>query len=84
MLETVELKPEEIYVPVKLRKALDADAVEARAESYMEEGSQRPIQVRHDRERKRWVLVAGINRLEALKALGEETIEAMVVDARQH
>jgi ParB-like chromosome segregation protein Spo0J len=84
MLETVELKPEEIYVPVKLRKALDAGTVEARAESYMEEGSQRPIQVRHDRERKRWVLVAGINRLEALKALGEETIEAMIVDARQH
>ena len=84
MLETVELKPDEIYVPVKLRKALDAATVEARAESYLEEGDQRLIQVRHDPERKRWVLVAGVNRLEALKALGEEIIEAMIVDARQH
>ncbi|MAG95681.1 MAG: chromosome partitioning protein ParB [Rhodospirillaceae bacterium] len=84
MLETVELKLDEIYVPVKQRNSLDVGTVEARAESFMEEGSQRPIQVRHDKERKRWVLVAGINRLEALKALGEETIEAMVVDARQH
>ncbi len=84
MLETVELKADEIYVPVKLRKALDPGTVEARAESFLEEGSQRLIQVRHDKERKRWVLVAGVNRLEALKALGEEIIEAMVVDARQH
>jgi ParB-like chromosome segregation protein Spo0J len=32
----------------------------------------------------RFVLVEGLHRLEAAKALGEETIVALLVDARKH
>lgn len=68
---------DEIYVPVKRRKGLDAAKVEALAESILEEGQRTPIQVRPDKER--YVLVTGLHRLEALKALGEETIQALIV-----
>ncbi len=77
MLETVAIPVDEIYVPVKRRKGLDAAKVEALAESILEEGQRTPIQVRPDKER--YVLVTGLHRLEALKALGEETIQALVV-----
>ena len=77
MLEAVAIPVDEIYVPVKRRKDLEAAKVEALAESILEEGQRTPIQVRPDKER--YVLVTGLHRLEALKALGEETIQALVV-----
>ncbi len=46
----------------------------------MEEGQRRPILVRRDKER--FVLVDGLQRLEACKALGEQTITAIIVQAR--
>jgi ParB-like chromosome segregation protein Spo0J len=52
------------------------------AENYLDEVRQPPIQVRQDGDR--WVLVKGLHRLEALKALGEATVEALVVRARRH
>ena len=81
------LKPEavrlaEIYVPSKLRKTLDPRKVEVIAESVIEIGLQTPIQVRRDKDR--YVLVTGLHRLEALRALGEETIQALIVRARLH
>ena len=82
MLETVVLELEQIYVPVKLRKELNPKRLEMIAESLLEEERQPPIQVRHDG--KRWILVKGLHRLEALKALGEESVEAIVVRARRH
>ena len=77
MLETVVILVDEIYIPVKRRKDLDAAKVEALAESILEEGQRTPIQVRPDKER--YVLVTGLHRLEAVKALGEETVQALVV-----
>ena len=82
MLVTVVLKLEEIYVPVKRRKTLDADKVESIAESIIDDGQQTPIQVR--RGNGRFVLIEGLHRLEALKALGEDTIEVLIVSARKH
>ncbi|MBT6592303.1 MAG: ParB N-terminal domain-containing protein, partial [Rhodospirillaceae bacterium] len=41
-----------------------------------------PIQVRLGKDR--YVLIEGLHRLEAVKALGEETIVAIVVAARRH
>ena len=82
MLETVVLKLEEIYVPVKRRKTLDADKVESIAESIIDDGQRTPIQVR--RGNGRFVLIEGLHRLEALKALGEDTIEVLIVSARKH
>ncbi len=82
LLTTVVVKIEEIYVPTELRKQIDLQQVEAVAEKIMAETEKRPIQVR--RGKGRYVLVKGVHRLEARKALGEETIQAFVVRARQH
>jgi ParB-like chromosome segregation protein Spo0J len=80
-LKTVALTIEEIYVPVRLRKAVDQEKVQAIAEDIIENGQKSPIQVRRDENR--YVLVRGVHRLEALRALGEETIEALIVHARR-
>ena len=81
MLETEAVKLDEIYVPVKLRKTLDAAKVDALAESILEKGQEVPIQIRRDKER--FVLVTGLHRLEAVRALGEEMIDAIIVSARK-
>jgi len=71
----------DIYVPVKRRATLDQAAVTAIAESILEEGQKTPIQVRRDGER--LVLIEGLQRLEACRSLGEETIIGIVVRARR-
>ncbi len=71
----------QIYVPVKRRKTLDQAVVDRIAENMLEVGQLTPILVRQDRER--YVLVEGLHRLEACKALGEETIIGLLVQARQ-
>ncbi len=72
---------DEIYVPAKRRRTLDQEKVNAIAESMLEEGQKTPIQVRRDG--KRLVLVEGLQRLEACRSLGEETIIGIYVQARQ-
>jgi sulfiredoxin len=72
----------DIYVPVKRRGTLDAKVVSDIAESILAEGQQTPILVRRDGER--FVLVEGLHRLEACKALGETTIKGYVVQVRKH
>ncbi len=74
------LRIEDIYVPVKRRKTLDPTTVNAIAESMLEEGQRMPILVRRDG--KRLVLVEGLQRLEACRSLGEETIVGLIVQAR--
>jgi sulfiredoxin len=71
-----------IYVPVKRRATLKPETVKEIAESMLQAGQQTPILVRQDGER--FVLVEGLHRLEACKALGEETILGFLVDARKH
>jgi hypothetical protein len=75
-------KPEHIpidrvYVPVKRRKALDAEVVKRIAESILEVGQETPILVRRDKDRQ-FVLLDGFHRLEACKALGETAIMALI------
>ncbi|MEM7753323.1 MAG: ParB N-terminal domain-containing protein [Pseudomonadota bacterium] len=72
----------EIRVPVKRKKTLEADKVMALAEDILENGQTTPIRVRQDD--KGYVLIEGFHRLEALRALGEETIEGYRVKARLH
>ena len=79
------LKPErfpidKIYVPVKKRKNLKSKVVRELAESILENGQQAPILVRPDEDR--FVLVEGLHRLEACKALGETTIIGLLVSAQ--
>lgn len=73
----------DIYVPVKRRNTLEEDKVAALAESILEKGLEAPILVRKD-DKKGLVLVEGLHRLEACRALGEEKIECLLVQARQH
>ena len=72
----------DIYVPVKRRATLDQKRVDEIATSMLDKGQQAPIQVRADGGR--FVLVEGLHRLEAAKALGERTIFCFRVDARKH
>jgi sulfiredoxin len=72
----------DIYVPVKRRATLKPATVAELAASILEVGQQTPILVRRDGER--FVLVEGLHRLEACKALGEQTILGYLVDARKH
>ncbi|MEX3007266.1 ParB N-terminal domain-containing protein [Hoeflea sp. TYP-13] len=82
VMEKATFKIETIYVPVKRMKTLDKAIVDEIAESMLEEGQLTPILVRPDGDR--YVLVEGLHRLEACKALGEETVEGMIVRARRH
>lgn len=72
----------EIYVPAKRAKALDPDKVEALAQDILENGQKVPIRLREGKGR--YVLQEGLHRLEAMKALGEETIEGYLARARLH
>jgi sulfiredoxin len=82
MLKRENFPVDKIYVPVKRRGTLDPARVHAIAESMLKDGQQTPILVRADGAR--FVLVEGLHRLEAAKALGEETIVGFRVDARKH
>ena len=79
-LEDQIFRIEDIYVPIKRRRTVKPTTVSAIAESMLEEGQRTPILVRKDR--KRVVLVEGLQRLEACRLLGEETIVGLVVQAR--
>jgi ParB-like chromosome segregation protein Spo0J len=72
----------DIYVPSKRRGTLKPETVQQIAESMLQVGQQTPIQVRADGTR--YVLVEGLHRLEACKALGETTIAGYLVQAPKH
>lgn len=71
----------DIYVPAKRRTTLNPATVNEIAKSMLEVGQLTPILVRQDGER--FVLVEGLHRLEACKALGEKTIVGLLVQARR-
>lgn len=72
----------DIYIPVDRRKELDPERVEQRIQDLMDGHEDRPIQVREGKGR--YVLIKGVHRLEAHKAVGDETIQAFIVSARRH
>jgi ParB-like chromosome segregation protein Spo0J len=82
VLKRQMLAIQDVYVPVKRRQTLDTKKVDALAESMLAKGQETPILVRPDGTR--FVLVEGLHRLEACKALGETTIPAYLVQARRH
>lgn len=69
-------------MPVKRRATLEQKRVDEIAASMLDNGQQTPILVRPDGAR--FVLVEGLHRLEAAKALGEKTIIGFLVAARKH
>jgi ParB/RepB/Spo0J family partition protein len=78
-MKDVMVKIDEIYIPAAKRAPIDAEKVQALAESIAENGLQSPILLRPDKER--YVLVSGLHRLEACKALGETNVKANLVQA---
>lgn len=84
MLERQTIEIARVYVPAKRARTLDAARVEALAEDMLEHGQTTPIRVRHDTRdgADRYVLIEGLHRLEALKALGETTVTGFLVQAR--
>jgi ParB-like chromosome segregation protein Spo0J len=82
MLKSVAVPIAEIYVPVKTRETLDPAKIETLAKSIIDKGLETPIQVRRDKDR--YVLVTGLHRLEALRALGETAIQAYIVRTPRH
>ena len=72
----------DVYVPIKRRATLEQKRVDEIAASILDKGLLSPILVRAGGAR--FVLVEGLHRLEAAKALGEQTIVAFLVDARKH
>ena len=81
MLRREKLAIAKIYVPVKRRATLKPDTVREIAQSMLEVGQTTPILVRRDGER--FVFVHGLHRLEACKALGEETIFGYLVQGQK-
>ena len=80
MLKRESFPIAQIYVPAKRRVTANPDVVRDLAESMLEIGQQTPILVRRDGDR--LILVEGLHRLEACKALGEETILGFLVEGR--
>ena len=70
----------DVYVPAKRRTTLEPKKVDEIAESMLASGQLTPILVRRDGAR--YVLVEGLHRLEACKALGDTEINALLVQAR--
>ena len=84
MLEKHSLPIESIRVLVKRVRTLEPARVEALAEDMLENGQKVPIRCRPDPKdgSPGYILVEGLHRLEALRALGEETGTANLVSAR--
>ena len=80
LMENKTFAIKDIYVPAKRRITLKPETVQEIAKSMLEKGQQTPILLRRDGER--YVLVEGLHRLEACKALGETTIIGLLVRAR--
>jgi len=70
---------DKIHVPEKKRKALKPEVVQDIAESILDVGQREAILVR--REKDHFVLVEGLHRLEACKALGERVILGRLISA---
>ncbi|MFD3190124.1 ParB N-terminal domain-containing protein [Sedimentitalea sp. HM32M-2] len=82
MLEKHTIALSDIRVPAKRARTLQADKVQAIAEDMIDNGQTTPIRVRA--EGKGFILVEGLHRLEALRALGETTVVAFLVRAQLH
>jgi len=81
-MRVVDIAVDEIYVPAAKKGTLDEDKVMPLAEDILENGLSNPIYVRQGKGR--YVLQEGLHRLEAMKLLGSNMIEAHIVQAKKH
>lgn len=81
MLHTHTVPLARIRVTAKRAKTLDPAKVQSLAEDMIENGQTTPVQLRTEGDG--FILVEGLHRLEALRALGETAIDAYLVQARK-
>lgn len=81
-MRVIDVPVKDIYVPSAKAKTLDEEKILPLAEDILENGLKSPIYVREGKGR--WVLQEGLHRVEALKLLGSEIIQAKVVQAKKH
>jgi len=81
-MRVVDVPVDQIYVPAAKKGTLEEEKLMPLAEDILENGLTHPIYVRQGKGR--FVLQEGLHRLEALKLLGSETIEAHIVQAKKH
>lgn len=81
MLRSQSIPIDAVRVPAKRKRTLEPAKVEEIASDMLENGQKTPISVRSDGDG--YVLVEGYHRLEALRALGEETVTGYLVQARK-
>jgi ParB-like chromosome segregation protein Spo0J len=81
VMRVIDIPVEKVYVPSGKAKTLELAKVEPLAEDILENGLQNPIYVREGKSR--YVLQEGLHRLEAVKLLGEATIEAKIIQAKK-
>ena len=82
MMKKEQIPIAKVRVPVKRMKTLEPDKIATLAEDILENGQTTPVRLRADGQG--FVLIEGLHRLEAMKALGEVEIEAYLVQARLH
>ena len=78
-MRVVQIPVDEIYVPSSKKKTYEEEKVLPLAEEILEDGQQTPIYVRQGKGR--YVLQEGLHRVEAMKLLGEDKINAYIVQA---
>jgi ParB-like chromosome segregation protein Spo0J len=82
MLTAKRVPIDDIYIPTARRKTLHPETVRVLAEDILENGLKAPIRIRFDG--KRYILVEGLHRMEAMKWLGDTEIDAYLVHAQKH
>lgn len=81
-MRVIDVPIKDIYVPSAKAKTLDEEKIMPLAEDILENGQKTPIYVRQGKDR--WVLQEGLHRLEALKLLGNDFINANIVSAKKY
>ena len=79
MLKIVAVKIDDIYIPTARRNEVEQTKVDETVEKKLNEEDLKPIKVR--RGKGRFVLIEGVHRVEAGKALGDTEIGAYIVQA---
>lgn len=80
-MRVVDIPVDKIYVPSAKRGTFEEEKVMPLAEDILENGMTSPIYVREGKGR--YVLQEGLHRLEAMKLLGSDLIEAHIVQAKK-
>ena len=81
MLKTMPINIAEIYIPTDRRKEIKQSEIDTIVAEMMDDAPRKSVRVREGKGR--YVLIEGVNRLEACKTVGDEPVPAYIVQARK-